>query len=691
MERISRFRASVILLLFVLVLIFFVYTMYDLQVVETGGVVDNTTTFTTLTRVKAARGDILDRNGNKLVGNRASYDLVLNHYVLLSAQGTNEHIYNLLKTCEEQGIPYDDHFPVSAEKPFVYTLDSFSSTWQGYFQTFLEYQGGLDSDITAPLLVEKLREIYDIPAEWTEEEARKVIGLRYEMSLRNCVSSLSNYVFVSDANDEALSVIVELNIPGLNVEASTVREYSTTYAAHILGHVGAMNEEQWEYYQNIPGYEMNTLVGQSGLEKAYEEYLHGTDGWREDTVALDGTLISSRYLTEPKAGSNVEISIDSTLQMVAETQLANTINEMRALEPGAAGQDVEGGAVVAIDVKTGQILVCASYPSYDPSTYYEKYSELYEAPFAPLKNRALQEAYPPGSIYKMVTSIAALENHIITPETTIEDKGAFDKYKYDGLTLTCLIYADAGVTHQTITVMEALKVSCNYFYYAVADVMHINQLDAVAKAMGLGEPTGVELPELTGYRANPETKKELYSGTDRLWVTGDMLTAAIGQSDNRFTPLQMAVYTATLANKGVRNKATFMKRIVSTDYQELLAENTPKQLSKLEMMDSTVAAYFEGMHMVVNSRGGSSYSDQWNTVPVKVAAKTGTADQYIGASANASFVCFAPLEDPEIAIAVYVEKGAHGYSLATITRAILREYYNVGTVSEVDVYENRIS
>jgi penicillin-binding protein 2 len=165
MERISRLRATTLLLLFFLILAFFIYTMYDLQVIETGGVIDNTTTFTTITRVKAARGDILDRNGNKLVGNRASYDLVLNHYVLLSASGTNMHLYNLVKTCEETGITYTDHFPVSAQKPYVYTLDQYNSTWKSHFQVFLEYQGGLDSDITAPLLLEKLREIYDIPAE----------------------------------------------------------------------------------------------------------------------------------------------------------------------------------------------------------------------------------------------------------------------------------------------------------------------------------------------------------------------------------------------------------------------------------------------------------------------------------------------------------------------------------------------
>ena len=691
MERISRLRATILLLLFGLVIAFFVYTMYDLQIVETGGVIDNTTTFTTITRVKAARGDILDRDGNKLVGNRASYDLVLNHYVLLSANGTNKHIMELIETCEEQGIPYTDHFPVSAQKPFVYTLDQYNNTWQSYFQTFLNYQGNLDSDITAPLLIEKLREIYNIPEELSENEARKVIGLRYEMSLRNCVPSMSTYVFMEDADDETLSTIVELNIPGLTVEASTVREYYTTYAAHILGHVGAMNAEQWEYYQNVPGYEMDTMIGQSGLEQAYEEYLHGTDGWREDTVAADGTLISSRYLTEPKAGSNVEVSIDTTLQMVTETQLATVINDLRALPEGEDGQDAQGGCAVVIDVKTGQILVCANYPTYNPADYFEKYDELLEAEYNPLINRALQSAYPPGSTYKMVTSIAALENGFLTPTSEIEDKGVFTKYSSSGLTLSCMAYR-YGRTHGNINVSQALMYSCNYFYYYLGDIMKIETLDPVAKALGLGEPTGVELSENIGYRSNPETKKKLYTGSERSWVQGDMLTTVIGQSDNRFTTLQLGVYAATLANKGVRNKATFMNRVVSADYQELLAENTPKVLSTLEMQPSTVAAYFEGMRMVVANPSGTAYFGYGHEdLPYTAAGKTGTAEHMKGASDHGSFVCFSPHDDPKIAIAIYIERGGHGSTLTTIARAIMNEYFKDDTISDVVTYENKLS
>lgn len=695
MERVSRFRARMLLLLFALVLAFFVYTMYDLQVVETGGVIDNTTTFTTITRVKASRGDILDRNGNKLVGNRASYNLMLNHYVLLSASGTNQHISNLIQTCEEEGIPYTDHFPVSAEKPFVYTLDQYNTVWKGYFQTFLDYQGGLDSDITAPLLVEQLRKIYEIPEELSDSEARKIIGLRYEMSLRNCVPSMTSYVFMEDADDDTISTIVELNIPGLTVEASTVREYSTTYAAHILGQVGSMSPEQWEYYQNIPGYEMDTEVGQSGLEEAYEEYLHGTDGWREDTVAVDGTLISSRYLTEPKAGSNVEVSIDTTLQMVAETQLASVITALRAQPPRedgrpADGHDAEGGSVVAIDVKTGQVLVCANYPTFNPTTYFDDYSKLLEAEYSPLTNRALINAYPPGSTYKMVPTIAALENNVISVTTEIEDKGQY--VEYPDLPLKCMIWSGpGGNTHGSIDITKALMFSCNYFFYTLGDNMDIELMDETAAQLGLGEPTGVELPEVLGTRANRETKKKLYSGSDQNWNPGDSLTAAIGQSDNRFTPMQLAVYTATLANKGVRNKATFMNRVVSSDYRELLAENTPKVVTDMELDPVVVNAYVEGMKLVVNYPDGTAFSHLWSEVPVTVAGKTGTAEHAKDKSDHGAFVCFAPAEDPEIAIAVYVECGGHGSTLASIARAILIEYYKGGVVSDVETFENRIS
>ena len=693
MERISRFRSRVLLLVFVLIIGALAFYLYNIQVIETGGSTDNTTTFTTLTRVKAARGDILDRNGNLLVSNRASYDLVLNHYVILNAENTNQHLYNLVKLCQERGIEYTEHFPITQQRPFSYTLEEQSNIWQSYFQSYLAYVGDLDSDITAPLLIEKLRNVYGFPPEWTDEEARQVIGLRYEMSLRYCVPTMSNYVFLADVDDESLSYITELGIPGMNVEATTVREYNTKYAAHILGYVGPMSAEQWEYYQTLEGYEMDAAVGQDGLEKAYEKYLHGIDGWREDTVTADGSLVSSRYLVEPVAGSNVEISIDINLQHTAEYMLGWTIENLRTdelTEWGVLpdGADAEGGAVVAIDVKTGQILVCASYPTYDLSRFFEDYDALMEDEYTPLYNRALQASYPPGSTYKMVTLIAAMESDVFQPGETIYDAGKYMKYASEGFYPTCLAWK-YNISHGDCDAAKALEKSCNYFFYELGDRLSINVLDGVAKKMGLGEPTGVELAEDVGQRANREVKKALYIGFDSGWFTADQILAAIGQSINRFTPMQLCVYATTLANRGVRRQATFMNRVVSADYQNLLEESQPTVVDTLAISDDTYNAIIEGMIRVNGPEGTAG--DYFVGFDHNVAGKTGTAEDDPTGSDNGAYICFAPVEDPQIAIAIYVEKGGHGASMAMIAREMIAEYLDVEEVSDVPTYENKLS
>ena len=685
MERITRRRALLLLMLYVFLMVVYAFRLYDLQIIKTGGNTDNTTTFTTLTRVKAARGEILDKNGNVLVRNRASYDLVINHYVLLSAIGTNDYLLRLAELCQSQGIDYTDRFPISQERPFTYTLSEYNSSWQSYFQKYLDYKGSLDSDMSETKLIEKLREKYRIDEALTDEQARLIIGLRYELDLRQCVGSLPNYVFLEDASDAALLAIMELNVPGLNVEASTVREYNTAYASHILGYVGAMDSKQWEYYKNIEGYKMDAVIGQDGLEKAYEKYLHSVDGLREDTVAIDGTLISSRYIEEPKAGANVEISIDINLQRAAEESLEKVILALRE-----AGGDAGGGAVVATDIKTGQVLVCGSYPTYDLSTFFDDYSDLAKDPHSPLFNRALLGTYAPGSTYKMSMVIAGIDSGTINSKTEIVDKGKFTKY--DGFTASCLTYTLHGYTHGPIDATVALQRSCNYFFYELADNISLEAMDSTAKKLGLGEKTGVELTEYIGHRANAETKQMLYSGDKSGWYKADQILASIGQSDNLFTPMQLCVYASAIANQGTRYRATFMNRVVSSDYRTLLERNEPTVLSQLDISDEAYNTVKEGMYKVAHKSGGTAYSTFAN-YPIKIAAKTGTAQHGNSdiASDNASFVCFAPLDDPQIAISVYIEKGGHGYTLAQIAKAILDVYFEIGEVSDVNSFENQIS
>ena len=699
MERISRHRALALLVIFGLILMFYAGKLFSLQLTQSRTSTTNANTFTSYTIVKAARGDLLDRNGNVLVGNRASYNLVFNHYVIKSAKGRNEYLKALLERAEELELPHADHLPISESRPFEYTLETYSSAWQSRFQQYLT-ELNKDSDMTAPMLMEVLREHYKIPVEWSQEEARAVIGLLYELDLRD-VASLATYVFIEDVSDSNLAELVELGVPGLMVEPTTVREYHTTYGAHILGYVGAMNAEQWENYKEIVDddgkqlYNMDAAVGQSGLELAFEEYLHGVDGTRIDVVAADGTVISQTYAKgkEPRAGNHVELTLDWPTQMATEDALAELADWLRdpELNPSRDGDDVEGLAAVVMEVKTGDILAMASYPTYDLSTFRECYAQLLETEGAPLMNRAIQGIYPPGSTYKMSTLISAMENGKFAPNDTIHTRGKFTKYESTNFAPTCLAWTNGGGTHGTIDATVALQKSCNYFFYELADRMSISMMDETAAALGLGEPTGVELPENEGYRANPETKKELFKGSDAHFTVGDRINAGIGQSENRFTPLQLCVYTCTLANQGVRYKATFLNRVVSDDYDELVKDNPPEILSTFEISDTTYDTYITGMKKVANEVGGTGYSKLKDCV-VEVAAKTGTAEHGLGRkySSHGAIVCFAPADDPEIAIAIYGEKAAHGSTLGMAAAAIINSYFS-GDESTVTSAENQLS
>ncbi len=689
MERITSRRAGILLLVFALIIGVFSFRLYDMQVISADGNSNNITTFETRTRVKAARGNILDTNGNVLVSNRASYDLVINHFVLTSSDEPNRKLYELVKLCQERGITYTEHLPITKEPPFEYTLSEYNSSWQNNFQVFLANRDNLDSDISAPLLMEKLRDSYEIPEEWSDTDARAVLGLRYELSLRGYVWSLSNFVFLSDVDSITLAAVLELDIPGMNVETATVRKYNTKYASHVLGYVGAMSAAQWEHYKEVEGYSLDALVGQDGLEKAFESYLHGTDGTRVDIVTKDGTLVESYYEVEPKAGQNVQVSIDLALQIAAEDSMASTIEALRdpELNDEEDGRDAAGAAVVAMDVKTGQVLVCASYPTYDLSTFFENYNELMNAELQPMYNRALQGIYPPGSTYKMSMVVAGINDGEISKRTEIQDKGVFTKYP--GFTANCLTYTNNGKTHGYIDCTEALKVSCNYFFYELGDRLELAVIDETAKGLGLGEPTGIELYEELGHRANAETKAKYHTGDDARWYKGDQILASIGQSENKFTPMQLCSYVTALVNKGTRYKATFLDRVVSADYSDVVYENQTEILSQMGMSDEAHDAVREGMEKCVESGTARRI---FKNYPVKVAAKTGTAQTGISNhSDNGAFVCYAPADDPQIAVVVYGERAGHGSSIGQIAKSVLDAYFGYGEYGDVVVDENGIS
>ena len=693
----------VLIAVIVAVMCVFLVRMYALAAVSPDErAVADADSMTYLTTVEGARGCILDRNGNVLVSNRATYNIVIVNFVLFNSPNPNENILKLLQICQSLGIECDSHFPVTDTRPYEYDMQSLSTTWQNYFRMFLNYKD-YDLDISASTLMRNLREAYKIPNDWAQEDVYKVIAVRYELELRSVPNTgLENYILASDVDAESLAAVVELGIPGVIVQSGTVREYKTTYAAHLLGTLGAMAAEDWETYQNDPDYTMNAMIGKSGIEKAFEQYLHGKSGTKRTTVSADGDVLSESYLSLPEPGNNVETTIDISLQATAEQALEKVILDLRENGTGKSkeGKDAEGGAVVVQQVKTGEVLACASYPTFNLATYRQDFKALSEDEYSPLINRALGLTYSPGSIYKMVTAIAAIDYGHFSPYHEITDQGLYTFY--DSFQPKCWIWSRAtGATHGTIDMREAIAHSCNYYFYEVGRLTYDtaqkeigeNPFDIVAKALGLGEPTGVELDEETGMRANAENKKKLYvTSQDTSWYGGDVLQAVIGQSLNQFTPMQMCSYVQALANQGTRYEATFLSRVISWDYQELIEEHQPTVASKLEMSDDAKLCISEGMYLTTQEGTAEEYLKYY---PVKIACKTGTAQWQgttssgaFGGSDHASFVLYAPADDPEIAIAVYVEKGSKGGNLANVCIPILDAYFSSATHYETVMTEN---
>ena len=372
---------------------------------------------------------------------------------------------------------------------------------------------------------------------------------------------------------------------------------------------------------------------------------------------------------------------------VTMRQIHETLTTTNGTDGGGNGADIQGMACVVMDTRTGEVLACASYPSYDPATYNKLYNELMEDPLKPTRNRALMEAYPPGSTFKVAMSIAGLESGKIDRYTQIRDDGVFTKYP--GSSPKCLVYSRTGGTHGYLDVAGALRVSCNYFYYKLGDWMDWEDVDSVVKSLGLGEHTGIELGENIGQRANAETKKKNYSGSDANWYAMDQVLASIGQSDHRYTPMQLCAYASAVANKGTRYAATFLKRVVSADYSELVEENTREILSVTKMSPETIAAVYDGMHQVTSASGGSGVS-AFRGFDIKVCGKTGTAEHETGGSSNGAFICFAPMDDPEIAVAVYGEKAGSGAYMARVARAVLEAYFGADETSDAETYENKV-
>ena len=446
------------------------------------------------------------------------------------------------------------------------------------------------------------------------------------------------------------------------------KELLLSLAAHILGTIGPIWQEEWSSSEDTgyvgyadKGYSMNDLVGKDGVEKAFESYLRGTDGRRLITTDETGTITGELYTREPQPGGTVALTLDIDLQADVEAALAETISGMIDKD-----SNERGGAAAVVSVGTGEVLALASYPTYDLSTFNEDYDELVNDQRLPMFNRATQGIYAPGSTFKMVTAVAALESGIITPSSIIQDRGIYTYYK-DPQPM-CWIYSQTGSTHGRINVSQAITDSCNYFFYEVGRLTGIRTLDSYASQFGLGQSTGIEIGDSSGVLASPEWAES----HDQEWTDGQTITAAIGQSYNLFTPLQLANYVATLVGGGDHYQAHLLKNVKAYDNSRLLYMYGDKPMNTVEISDSTLSAVTRGMHELTVS-GSVAYA--FENCVVSAGAKTGSAQ--VGTDiANGVFVAYAPYEKPEIAVAIVIEKGGSGAALANTAVEIINSWFS---------------
>lgn len=516
-----------------------------------------------------------------------------------------------------------------------------------------------------------LEENLGMPSGLSDADARTLVGLYYSMRRVN-FSNNATFTLAENVSMDLIAYIKEHHqqYTGVDVQSEAVRKYDTTYAAHLLGTVGPMFTEEWigtdngGPYQSKEGYTMNDTIGKSGLEAALEEYLHGTAGSRTVETDLGGDSLTDHTNTyAPEPGDNVITTIDLELQQVAEDSLAEYLSDYQ-----------RGGAAVALDPDTGEVLVMASYPTYDLENYNKDYDKISSDSRSPELNRATGGLYPPGSTFKVLTAIAALEEGIIDANTTYVCDG---KFEYGGVTFPCNNHEQP----MTLDVTQAIKYSCNVFFYNVGKELTGEHLEQWCDRFGLGNVTGIEIGERAGQAAGP-IEREANRKNDpslREWQGGDDVNAAIGQSDNLFTPLQLANYMAAVVNGGTLYQPTLVKNIKTYDYSDVVQEEEPTVIGTIEFSDATRNLVMQGMSEVT-AEGGTA-ATTFADYPIKVGGKTGSAEMTERKDGveinytNGLFVAFAPFDDPEIVICVVGEGAGHGSSVAPVVRDILDAYF----------------
>lgn len=680
----------------IVISVIFIATLFNLQIVNGQNYREQSEKRMLRTKnITAPRGEIYDRNGVILATNKLSYDVEL-YKVRVSTKEQNDGILRLVEILNENSDKVYSTFPVNDDlNGFNFENTEEEQKWKKEMK--------LDSTLTFDQVIDKYIEKYELQ-DYSDNRLNqiKMVEIKYEANL-NGYSLFNSATIAKDISQKSVAKIGEekYKIYGISIVSVPKRYYPNgNLLSHTIGYVSKISSTEYEKKKE-QGYNVNSVIGKAGIEQSFEKYLRGNDGVIKEETDTLGNVSSQTETTEAKSGDNVTLTIDYRLQKVAEESLLNTINGLQnGTLVGKKFSDANAGAVVVLDVDSGEVLASASYPTYDINSLIggislKDWNALQNNSLHPMLNRVVSGIYSPGSTFKMLVGMAGLMNGKITVDEKYYDPGI---YPY-GYHPKCWLYTDRHMTHGWINIEGAIKGSCNCYFYEVGRRIGISEIVKYAKLFGLGQKTGIELSgEAAGTIAGADDKSE--DGLKSPWYLGDTLSAAIGQSGSSYTPIQLANYIATIANGGKLNKVSLIKSVDNevagtseslADINKYTSEYTGVNFEEkdLNINSEYIDAIKKGMLSVTSETGGTSYIVFKNS-DIQVAGKTGTA-QVPNGNNNGIFVGFAPYDNPKIAVVAVIQHGGEGTYTANVVKPIMEEYFNIDKESKQNEKAQNVS
>ena len=682
----SNFRYNIITTCTYLIGIIILIQLFNLQIVNGAEYrEDSNTRLSREGKIEAARGSILDRTGSTLVSTDMGFSLEM-YKTNVENNVLNDSILLMTNILKQNGDEYINPFPICINPyGFMFNTEEELAAWREKYK--------IPAAASAEEAFYLFRDKYEINNE-NPEEILQILAIRYAITTQG-YSTTKSIEISGDITRESAVQLREMSqhLTGVSVVEEPIRKYHTgSLASHIIGYVQKMRKENLEEFEkkgDTHKYEVDDKVGQTGIEKVFEEYLRGEDGKKQIDMSVDGTITGEYTTQEAIGGANIVLTIDANLQRIAEDALEANINKIKT---GGFGDvyNANGGSAVVMNVHTGEVLAMVSYPDYYPEDFYHgitqsKLNEYNDPIKAPLYNRAIQSPYAPGSTFKMITAVAALESGATNTTEKIDDNGPYPA----GHNPACWLYNSYGRGHRWLNVSQAIEKSCNYFFFEVSNRMGIDTLEKYVRFYGLGSKTGIEL---SGEKAGSVANRKDTEAKGETWTVGYTLNASIGQGENNFTPIQMARYISMIANGGKKLNVSIVKDVIlsngtyvaRSEIENFVNEklNIPKDTSEdFKISETTTRAVLDGMLSVTDDAGGTAYQ-VFQDFNIKVGGKTGSAE--VGEKVNAWFVGFAPFDNPQIAVVVTVENGGHGYYTAEVVRELIAEYFgmNVQEITE---------